>query len=90
MPDVEVDVLTPGDGQQGDETMSADVTIATAMEATILTSQQGHTFVMEAGRLGVIEGKVGYREGLTHRIIGESGGGQTRSQQPAGQGGVPS
>jgi len=32
---------------------------------------------------------VGYREGLTHRIIGESGGGQARSQQPAGQGGVP-
>lgn len=90
MPDVEVDVLTPGDGQRGDEEMpEATDTIATAMEAVIVSQTQGHAFVMEAGRLGVIEGKVGYREGLTHRIIGESGGGQTRSQQAAGQGGVP-
>ena len=39
---------------------------------------------------GLVEqGKVGYREGLTHRIIGESGGGQARAQLPGGHGGVP-
>lgn len=88
MPDVVVDVLTPGDGQ-GDDEMASDATIATAMEATILTSQQGHVFVMESGRLANLEGKMGAREGLTHRVIGESGGGQSRSQQPAGEGGTP-
>ncbi len=60
-----------------------------AMEAVVLSQAQGHAFAMEQGRLGMLEGKVGYREGLTHRIIGESGGGQSRSQQPAGAGGTP-
>ena len=46
-------------------------------------------FFIDALRSAFMEGKVGYREGLTHRIIGESGGGQTRSQQPAGKGGTP-
>jgi len=59
------------------------------MEALIVTQAQGHAFVMEQGRLGMLEGKVGYREGLTHRIIGESGGGQSRAQLPGGFGGVP-
>ena len=88
MPDVEVNVLMPRDGQQGDETMASAI-IADSLEAVVLTQAQGHAFTMEAQRLGVIEGKVGYREGLTHRIIGESGGGQSRSQQAAGLGGVP-
>jgi len=65
--------------------MAASERAAEAMEATIVTSAQGHAFVMEQGRLGMLEGKVGYREGLTHRIIGESGGGQAR----AGAAGVP-
>jgi hypothetical protein len=69
--------------------MAADATIATAMETVIVSTSQGHAFCMEQGRLGMLEGKVGYREGLTHRIIGESGGGQSRAQLPGGQGGVP-
>lgn len=64
-------------------------TMGGAVEAVVLSQMQGHAFVMEQGRLGMLEGKVGYREGLTHRIIGESGGGQTRSQQKAGEGGTP-
>lgn len=68
---------------------SVDAQIATAMEAVILSQAQGHAFVMEQGRLGMLEGKVGYREGLTQRIIGESGGGQARAFLPAGIGGVP-
>lgn len=67
----------------------ASVIIGDALEAVILTQSQGHAFTMEAGRLGMLEGKVGYREGLTHRIIGESGGGQSRAQLPGGSGGVP-
>jgi len=62
---------------------------AESMEACVVTSAQGHAFVMEQGRLGMLEGKVGYREGLTHRIIGESGGGQSRAHLPGGAGGVP-
>lgn len=69
--------------------MSVAERAAEAMEAVVVTQTQGHAFVMEQGRLGMLEGKVGYREGLTHRIIGESGGGQSRSQQAAGQGGTP-
>ena len=62
---------------------------AEAMEHVIVASSQGFAFSMEQGRLGMLEGKVGYREGLTHRIIGESGGGQSRAHLPAGKGGVP-
>ncbi len=69
--------------------MAASERAAEAMEGVIVTQAQGHAFVMEQGRTALLEGKVGYREGLTHRIIGESGGGQSRAQQPAGQGGVP-
>jgi hypothetical protein len=54
-----------------------------------LSQMQGHAFTMEQGRLGMLEGKVGYREGLTHRVIGESGGGQSRAQIAGGKGGVP-
>ena len=85
MPDT-LDIPIPG---EGDNVMSAAERAAEAMEGVIVTSAQGHAFVMEAGRLGVLEGKMGYREGLTHRIIAESGGGQTRSQQAAGEGGTP-
>jgi len=69
--------------------MAASERAAEAMEGVIVGMSQGHAFVLEQGRMGLLEGKVGYREGLTHRIIGESGGGQTRSQQAAGQGGTP-
>lgn len=62
---------------------------AEGMEAVVLSQSQGHAFAMEQGRLGMLEGKVGYREGLTHRIIGESGGGQSRAHLPGGAGGVP-
>lgn len=71
------------------EVSGASARAAEAMEAVVVGQSQGFAFAMEQGRLGMLEGKVGYREGLTHRIIGESGGGQTRSQQPAGQGGTP-
>lgn len=62
--------------------MSASDRCAEAMEHTVVTSQQGHTFVMEQGRLAHLDGKVGFREGLTHRIIGESGGGYARQGVP--------
>jgi hypothetical protein len=76
-------------GAGGDEDMAASDRCAEAMEGVVVTASQGHAFVMEQGRLGMLEGKMGFREGLTHRIVGESGGGQARSQQPAGQGGTP-
>ena len=69
--------------------MAASDRAAESMEAVVVSQAQGHAFVMEQGRLGYMEGKVGYREGLTHRIIGESGGGQARAFLPAGKGGVP-
>lgn len=69
--------------------MAASDRAAEAMEAVILSQAQGHAHTMEQARLGMQEGKVGYREGLTHRIIGESGGGQARAFLPGGQGGVP-
>lgn len=71
------------------EVSGSSARAAEAMEAVVLSQAEGHAFSMEQGRLGMLEGKVGYREGLTHRIIGESGGGQSRSQQPAGAGGTP-
>jgi len=69
--------------------MGASERSAEAMEGVIVSQAQGHAFVMEQGRTAYLDGKVGYREGLTHRIIGESGGGQARAFLPAGQGGVP-
>lgn len=81
-----LEIPIPG---EGDEQMAASERAAESMEAVMVTQAQGHAFVMESSRIGMLEGKVGYREGLTHRIIGESGGGQARAQQPAGAGGVP-
>lgn len=69
--------------------MAADATIATIIEGTLATAMHGHVFVMEQGRIGMLEGKVGMREGLTQRIIGESGGGQARAFLPGGMGGTP-
>lgn len=69
--------------------MAMDATIAGSLEAVVVSMAQGHAFAMEQGRLGMLEGKVGMREGLTQRIIGESGGGQARAQLPAALGGVP-
>lgn len=68
---------------------NVDAQVSTAMEGVILSQAQGHAFVMEQGRIGMLEGKVGMREGLTQRIIGESGGGQARAFLPAGLGGTP-
>lgn len=62
---------------------------AEAMEANIVNGAAGATFCLEQGRLAHLSGVIGSREALSHRIISESGGGQTRSQQPAGQGGTP-
>ena len=69
--------------------MAAADRCAEAMELVAVSQAQGHSFAMEQGRLGMLEGKVGMRESLAHRVIGESGGGQSRSQQPAGKGGTP-
>lgn len=89
MSEASVDVLGPGEPGRENDDMSATDRAAEAMEGVIVSQAQGHAFAMEQGRLGMLEGKVGYREGLTHRIIGESGGGQSRAHLPAGQGGVP-
>ncbi len=62
---------------------------AEAMELTLHTQTQGHAFIMEQGRLNHLAGVMSTREGLTHRIIGESGGGQARAFLPAGIGGAP-
>lgn len=62
--------------------MAATDRCAEAMEHAVVTATQGHTFVMEQGRLGHLEGKVGSREGLTHRIISESGSGFARQGVP--------
>lgn len=75
--------------KEGDLEMAASDRAAESMEAVIVTQAQGHAFTMEQGRLNTLEGKTGYREALSHRIIGESGGGQSRAHLPAGQGGVP-
>jgi len=69
--------------------MAMDATISGSLEMTALSQAQGHAFTMEQARLSILEGKVGMREGITHRIISESGAGQSRSMQPAGAGGVP-
>ena len=90
-----LDIPLPGDnddkGHDGpkEKSMTAAERCAESMELVAVTQAQGHAFTMEQGRLGMLEGKVGYREGLTHRIIGESGGGQSRAFLPAGRGGVP-
>jgi hypothetical protein len=36
-----------------------------------------------------LAGVMSTREGLVHRIVGESGGGQARAQLAGGKGGVP-
>lgn len=88
MPDP-LHIPVPGEQPEGECSMAAADRAAESMEAVLVTQAQGHAFCMEQGRLGMLEGKVGYREGLTHRIIGESGGGQARAFLPAGIGGVP-
>ena len=52
-------------------------------------SGEGHAFALESLRLGHLEGKLGARESLSHRIISEAGAGQARAQLPGGAGGVP-
>lgn len=92
MPDtIDIPVPTPTDPAkpEKDKTMAMDLTIAGSLEAVILSQAQGHAFCMESGRLNHLAGVMSTREGLTHRIIGESGGGQARAQLPAGLGGVP-
>lgn len=66
-----------------------DATMAAAVEHCVASSMQGHAFVMEQGRLGMLEGKMGMRETLAQRVITESGGGQARAFLPGGLGGVP-
>ena len=69
--------------------MAATDRAAESMEAVIVGQAQGHAFALEQGRLNHLAGVMSTREGLTHRIIGESGGGQARAQLPGGMGGVP-
>lgn len=59
------------------------------MELTLHSQAQGHAFVMEQARINHLAGVMSTREGLVHRIVGESGGGQARAFLPAGLGGVP-
>lgn len=73
----------------GGKESSMDEVTKAAMNANMVHAAAGLTFVLEAGRQAHLSGIVGSREALSHRIIGESGGGQTRSQQPAGAGGTP-
>lgn len=80
----------PVPGTKVSSVMAASERAAEAMEGDIVRAAAGATFVMEALRHAHNSGTMGAREALSHRIIAESGGGQTRSQQPAGQGGVPS
>ena len=69
--------------------MAASERAAESMEAVVVSQAQGHAFCMEAQRHASNSGALGMREGLTHRIIGESGGGQARAQLAGGKGGVP-
>lgn len=62
--------------------MAASDRAAEAMELAVVNATHGANFAMEQGRLAHLEGKVGFREGLTHRIIGESGGGHARQGVP--------
>lgn len=68
---------------------AVDAHVAAGMAHCVLTSAQGHGFVMEANRLASVDGRMSSREALSHRIIGESGGGQARAFLPGGLGGVP-
>jgi hypothetical protein len=69
--------------------MAWDATVNGTLETTVLTQAQGHAFVMESQRIGMLEGKLGAREGLVHQIIAESGSGQSRGELPGGMGGTP-
>lgn len=69
--------------------MAWDVTVASGMETVALSATQGFAFAMEQGRLATLEGKMGARESLSHRIINESGAGQARAFLPGGMGGTP-
>lgn len=69
--------------------MAFEVVSHGVLETTLHTANHGHVFVMEQGRLGHLSGVMSTREGLVHRIINESGGGQARAFLPAGYGGAP-
>ena len=84
-----LEIPVPGDKESDEMAADASSRAAEAMEANIVNGSEGATFCMEQGRLAHLSGVIGSREALSHRIITESGGGQTRSQQPAGQGGTP-
>lgn len=69
--------------------MAMDTTISGSLEAVIVSQAQGHAFCMEQARIQHLAGVMSQREGITHRLINESGGGQARAFLPAGLGGVP-
>ena len=50
-------------------------------------SSEGTDIVLEALRLGHVEGKVGYRESQSMRTVTESGSGHARGNVPQGGGG---
>ncbi len=59
------------------------------LELVALSQAQSHAFLMERSKIVHLDGVMTQREGITHRIIAESGGGQARAQLPGGMGGVP-
>jgi hypothetical protein len=89
MPEEQDPLEIPIPREKESDDMAASERAAEAMEANIVNGAAGAVFCLEQGRLAHLSGVIGSREALSHRIITESGGGQTRSQQPAGQGGTP-
>ena len=69
--------------------MSATARSAESMETCLVSMAQGTAYVMEAQRHASNAGSLGMREGLSYRIVEESGSGQSRAQLPGGSGGVP-
>ena len=67
----------------------SDATAREAMVANLISAAAGLTFCLEAGRQGHLAGVISSREAQSMRVVSESGGGQTRSQQPKGAGGTP-
>lgn len=67
----------------------AELRVIESLELVNLTQAQGHAFLSERSRTIHLDGQMNAREALSHRIISESGGGQTRAQLPGGIGGVP-
>ena len=62
---------------------------AEVMELTLHSMSQGHSFVMEQGRLNHLSGVMTSRQANAERMLSEAGSGQARAFLPGGTGGVP-